>query len=111
MFMRICLPLALLAVAFSIFNPALAEDSFTDVLKDHRIEPEELRVPAGQKFTLIVDNQDATPETFQSHALKCAKVVPGKSNAAIKIRPLKPGTYEISGDDHASTARGRIVAR
>jgi hypothetical protein len=111
MFMRICLPLALLAVVSPIFNPALAEDSFIVVFKDHRIEPEELKVPAGRNFTLIVDNQDATPEAFQSHALKRAKVVPGMSKAPIKIGPLQPGTYEISGDYHASTARGRIVAR
>jgi hypothetical protein len=111
MFKRLCLPLALMAVVSPMFNPALAEDSFSVVFKDHRIEPEELRVPAGRKITLIVDNQDPTPEAFQSHALKRAKVVPGNSIAPIKIGPLQPGTYEISGDYHASTARGRIVAR
>jgi hypothetical protein len=111
MSVRICVPVALLAVVLSICNPALADESFTIVFKDYRIYPQELRVPAGQKITLIVDNQDPTPEEFESHSLKREKVVPGKSKATIKIGPLKAGTYEIFGDFHESTARGRIIAK
>jgi plastocyanin len=111
MFIRICVPIALLAVVLSIFNPALAEESFTIVFKDHRIDPQELQVPAGRTITLIVDNQDSAREEFESHSLKREKVVPGKSKATIKIGPLKPGTYEISGKYHESTAKGRIVAK
>lgn len=107
MFIRFCL----LVVVLSIFKPALAEDSFTIVFKDHRIVPQELLVPAGQKITLIVDNQDDTAEEFESHALKREKVIPAKTKATIKIGPLKPGTYEIFGEYHESTARGRIVAK
>jgi hypothetical protein len=79
--------------------------------KDHRIVPQELQVPAGQKITLIVDNQDATPEEFENHSLKREKVVPGNSKVTLKIGPLKPGTYEIFGEYHESTAQGRIVAK
>lgn len=111
MFIRICLPTALLAAVLSIFNPALAEESFTIVFKDHRIAPQELRVPANRKITLIVDNQDSAPEEFESHSLKRGKVVPGKSKATIKIGPLKPGTYELVGKYHESTAQGRIIAK
>ena len=111
MFIRKCIPVALLVVVFSPFNPALAEESFTIVFKDHRIVPQELQVPAGQKIKLIVDNQDATPEEFESHSLKREKVVPGNSKVTVKIGPLKPGTYEIFGEYHESTAQGRIVAK
>jgi Cupredoxin-like domain len=111
MAIRIRLTVILLAVVLSGFEPALAQESFTIVFKDHRIVPAELQVPAGQKFTLIVDNQDASPEEFESHSLKREKVVPGKSKATIRMGPLKPGTYEIFGEYHESTAQGRIVAK
>ncbi len=111
MSVRICVPVVLLAVGLSIFNPALGEESFTIVFKDRHIDPQELLVPAGRTVTLIVDNQDSTPEKFESHALKREKVIPGKSKVSIKIGPLMPGTYEISGEFHQSTALGRIVAK
>jgi hypothetical protein len=111
MCIRICVPVALLAVVLCIFNAVLAEESFTIVFKDHRVDPQELQVPVGRIITLIVDNQDSASEEFESHSLKRAKVVPGKSKAAIKIGPLKPGTYEIFGKYHESTAQGRVVAK
>ncbi|OYY33209.1 MAG: hypothetical protein B7Y58_09145, partial [Halothiobacillus sp. 35-54-62] len=36
-------------------------------IKNHRFNPVEVHVPAGQKIRLIVENQDATPEEFESH--------------------------------------------
>jgi hypothetical protein len=68
MTIRTRLPAALLTLALLAFEPALAQDRFTIVFKDHRIVSSELTVPAGQKFTLIVDNQDSTPEEFESHS-------------------------------------------
>jgi hypothetical protein len=104
---RLLVLMAALAATF----PALADESYTIAFKDHRIVPEELQVPAGQKFTLVVENQDATPEEFESHSLKREKVVAGKSSVKVQIGPLKPGTYDIFGEYHESTAKGRIVAK
>ena len=105
------LALLVLPVAICIASIAAAEDTFTVAFKDHKIVPEELQVPAGQKFILVVDNQDATPEEFESHALKREKVVAGKSKVTVKLGPLKPGSYDIFGEYHESTAKGRIVAK
>jgi len=99
---------ALLAVAS---NLALADETMTIVLKDHRIVPAELQVPAGTRIKLIVENQDPTPEEFESHSLNREKVIPGNSKATIFIGPLKPGSYEIFGEFHQDTAQGRIIAK
>jgi hypothetical protein len=99
---------ALLAVAS---NLALADETMTIVLKDHRIVPAELQVPAGTRIKLIVENQDPTPEEFESHSLNREKVIPGNSKVTIFIGPLKPGSYEIFGEFHQDTAQGRIVAK
>ena len=90
---------------------AFAQDDYTIVIRDHKFVPAEIQVPAGKKVKLIVDNQDATPEEFESHSLNREKIIPGKSKANIFIGPLKPGSYEIFGEFHQDTAQGRIVAK
>ncbi len=87
-----------------------AETEYTLTLRDHRFEPAELKVPAGKKIRLIVDNQDATPEEFESHELNREKVVPGKSKATIYVGPLKPGRYPFFGEFNDKTARGALIA-
>lgn len=36
------------------------------VIRNHRFEPAELKVPAGKKIKLLVLNQDASIEEFES---------------------------------------------
>lgn len=102
-------------VLFSLFLLfpvlALAGDSdFTLVIREHRFTPAELKVPAGKKIRLLIDNQDATPEEFESHELNREKVIPAKSKLPVFIGPLKPGRYPYVGEFNAKTARGVIVA-
>lgn len=80
------------------------------VIKDHRFEPAELKVPAGQRIKLVVHNQDAKPEEFESHALNREKVVPAGGKVTIYIGPLKPGRYPFVGEYNESTAKGVVVA-
>jgi Cupredoxin-like domain len=88
---------------------ALAAD-FTLTLKDHKFSPSEIKVPAKQRMTITVINNDATPEEFESSALKVEKVVPGKSKGVVRIGPLKPGRYPFVGEYHESTAKGVLIA-
>ena len=79
-------------------------------IKNHRFEPTELKVPAGQRIKLVVHNQDATPEEFESHALSREKVIPGGAKATIFIGPLKPGRYPFVGEHNQTTAKGVVIA-
>jgi hypothetical protein len=90
---------------------AAGEPEFAITLRDHRFAPAEITVPAGVKVKLVVDNQDAGPEEFDSHALNREKVIPGKSKATIFIGPLAPGRYPFIGEFNAATARGEVVAQ
>ena len=81
------------------------------VIKNHRFEPSELTVPAGQKIQLIVDNQDASAEEFESYELRREKVIPGGSQATLWIGPLEPGEYPFFGEFHQETAQGRLLAK
>jgi heme/copper-type cytochrome/quinol oxidase subunit 2 len=87
-----------------------ADTEFALVIRDHRFTPAEIRVPTGQKIKLIVHNQDATPEEFESHELNREKVIAPGTKATIYVGPLKPGRYSFIGEFHEKTARGVIIA-
>jgi hypothetical protein len=79
------------------------------VLKDHKFAPTEVTAPAGQKLKLVIENQDATPEEFESYALNREKIVPPGGRIVVFVGPLKPGRYEFFGEFNAKTARGWLV--
>ena len=87
-----------------------AEPEIQLAIKNHRFEPSEVKVKAGEKVKLIVHNQDSTPEEFESHSLKREKVIPGGQKATILIGPLKPGRYSFFGEFHEKTAQGVVIA-
>lgn len=86
------------------------EGDFSLIIKDHRFTPTEIKVPAGKKIKLVVDNQDNTPEEFESHELNREKVIPGQSKATIFVGPLKPGKYPFFGEFNEKTAQGVLIA-
>jgi plastocyanin len=88
-----------------------AEPDFALVIKDHRFTPAELAVPAGQKVRILIENQDPTPEEFESYALNREKIVPANGRIVVFVGPLKPGRYEFFGEFNQATARGWLVAR
>ena len=79
-------------------------------LKDHQFVPATLKVPAGKKVKLLVNNTDATPEEFESHALNREKLIAGHARATIYIGPLSPGQYPFWGEFNEKSAHGVIVA-
>ena len=81
------------------------------VLKDHHFTPAEVTVPAGQKVRLVIENQDGTPEEFESYALNREKIVPAGGTVTVFVGPLQPGRYEFFGEFNAKTARGWLVVQ
>ncbi|MGF7177038.1 cupredoxin domain-containing protein [Azospirillum doebereinerae] len=108
---RLLVPLAVSALALLPVAPALAEDApITIVIKDHKFEPAEVKVPANKRVTLLVDNQDVTSEEFESAELKVEKIVGGRKQMKVAIGPLKPGKYPFFGEFHEATAQGVVLA-
>lgn len=109
--MRTLLPTLLLAAGLvSASAVSAAEPEVLLLIREHRFEPSELKVPANQRIKLVVQNDDASAEEFESHALNREKVVPGRSKVTIYIGPLKPGRYAFVGEYHEATAKGVVVA-
>jgi plastocyanin len=88
-----------------------ADPVFNLTIRNHRFEPEQLDVPAGQKIELRVANADATAEELESGELRRQKVVDAGQTISVFVGPLRPGTYEFFGDFNPKTARGRVVAK
>lgn len=81
------------------------------VIKNHRFEPSILALPAGQKIKLVIENQDPTPEEFESHPLNREKVILGNGKAIVYIGPLEPGNYPFFGEFNPQTATGTIAVK
>jgi hypothetical protein len=79
-------------------------------LKDHRFDPAEIRVKAGEPAVINLHNQDPTAEEFDSDALGVEKVIPGRRSGVIRLHPLEPGRYNFMGEYHADTAQGVVIA-
>lgn len=99
------------SIILSLNQVAKAQEAeFLVQIKDHKFNPAILKVPANQKFKLIVENLDSTVEEFESHDLKKEKIISGGKKATIVINPLKAGEYKFFGEFHESTAKGKIIA-
>lgn len=101
--------LALLCVGMTATNALAADLEVLIVIKNHKFEPSELKVPAGRRVKLVVHNQDPTPEEFESHSLHREKVIPAGSKVSIYIGPLKPGRYSFYGEYNEATAKGVVI--
>ena len=99
-------------VGLSMASPSGAAEiaEATITIKDHVFAPAELHVPAGKRILLKVDNQDPTPEEFESHELKVEKIIPGGSSGVVRFGPLEPGRYPFIGEFNQATAKGVVVA-
>lgn len=88
-----------------------ADETYTLIIKDHRFQPAEINIPAGKKIKLLIENQDATPEEFESHSLNREKIIAGKGKATIYIGPLSTGRYAFEGEFNPKTAQGMIIVQ
>jgi hypothetical protein len=75
-----------------------------------RFQPSELRAPVNTPVVITIKNNDAKPMEFESPALKVEKVIPAKSQASVRIRPLAPGRYDFF-DDFNTGNRGTLVVQ
>lgn len=81
------------------------------VIRNHAFEPPESTIPSDVRIKLAIDNQDPTPEEFESYDLNREKIVPGRQRIVIYVGPLKRGRYRFFGDFHKDTAQGVLIAQ
>jgi hypothetical protein len=100
-----------LSITLGIGTAAQAAEAVTLQLgiRNHRFEPAELRAPADTPIEIVVRNEDATAEEFESTSLKVEKVIAGGRQIIVRLRPLAAGRYPFGGEYNAATASGVLV--
>jgi len=96
-----------------LLTAAQADDLIINVtIKDHKITPEFIRVPAGQPFTIIVTNGDKAPEEFECNTpKKIEELLISLGSAKVNVGPLEAGHYECMGEFHQDTAEAMIIVK
>lgn len=89
--------------------PAFAAGPITLTIKDHKFTPEKITAPAGERVQLVVVNEDATPEEFESRELRVEKFVAPKGRITLTVGSRKAGDYAFFGDFHPETAKGTLT--
>lgn len=109
---RLVHALAGAVIAAGLSWPACAENAqpIALTLKDHKFSPAEIHVKANAPAEILLSNEDATAEEFDSSALHVEKVVAGGQKGLVRLRPLSPGRYPFMGEYHESTAQGVVIA-
>jgi hypothetical protein len=108
----------LLAAALFLVAPVpqiaqAADDmpTFKLVMKQGRLFPETLEVPANTRFRLEIRNEGPGAAEFESLKLRKESVLAPGVTRTLVFYPLKPGSYPFFDDFHADTAQGQIVAK
>jgi len=93
------------------YNACAQETTYTLTIRNHRFEPAEIEIPAGQKISLVLKNLDPSPERFDSIRLRREQAIAGGQEVTIYVGPLRPGRYQFIGHFNPTTARGHIIVK
>ena len=107
---------ALISVVFALFlapTVALADNmpTFKVLMKDGRIFPNTVEVPANTRFRLEIRNEGPGAAEFESLELKKELVLAPGVTRNMVFFPMKPGSYKFFDDFHPETGQARIVAK
>src|SRR5438309_1868388 len=93
-------------VSLAVVPAALADEAVVYDLKleNHRFDPKTIKVPANRAFRIKLTNLDETPAELESKSLRIEKVVAGKSEITVSVKPLKPGSYAFYDEYHRNDA-------
>jgi len=81
------------------------------VVRDGRIEPARLEVPAGVKIKLTIRNEGPGPCEFENLDLRVEKVLAPGASSFVVIHPLRPGSYRFFDEFHPDTSEMLLIAK
>lgn len=105
---------AALALLLAMSGTAARADempTFQLLMKDGRLFPDTIEVPANTRFRLQMKNEGPGAAEFESLELRKELVLAPGVTRALVFAPMKPGSYKFFDEFHQETAQGRIVAK
>lgn len=85
--------------------------TYAVVLRDGRIAPAVLEVPAGRRIKLALRNEGPGPCEFESLDLRVEKVLAPGASSFVVIAPLRPGSYRFVDEFHPETGVLSLLAK
>ncbi len=79
------------------------------IIKNHKFDPDIIKVKADEQFRLEIKNEDSSSEEFESSSLNIEKIMGPKKTLKLVLGPLKKGVYSFIGEFNQNTAKGQIV--
>lgn len=101
--------LILLALSISACNNSANTRTIDLVIKDNKFVTPIIEAKENETIKIIVRNEDASVEEFESHDLKREKIVPAKGTVTVVVGPLKKGEYKFFGEFHEATCQGKLI--
>ncbi len=103
--------LAIVLAALGMPSAGAVAQEFNLAIRNHKFEPQEIRVPAGKRVSIYVTNEDPTPRGIRERDAQ------GREDHSRQVQKAwcasdrsPPGRYEFIGDFHADTAKGVVIA-
>lgn len=102
-----------LALATLVAVGAVAAElpTYPVVVRDGRIEPATLAVPAGVRLRLAVSNGGTGPCEFENLGLRIEKVLAPGAASTLVLPPLRPGSYQFVDEFHPNGAPLTLTAK
>jgi hypothetical protein len=85
--------------------------TYSVVIKDGRIIPARLEVPAGKKLKFTIKNEGPGPCEFENLDLRVEKVLAPGASSFVVIHPLRPGSYKFFDEFHPETSEMIVIAK
>ncbi len=107
--------LAAAAVLTAVGAPAEVPANAADApvieiaLTNNSFMPSEVTATANTAIILRFVNKDSAPAEIESKDLNVEKVVAGKSEIIVRVKPLKPGKYVFVNDYKADVMQGHLI--
>jgi hypothetical protein len=103
----------LIVLAAWITLPAVAQElpAFTVAVRDGRITPAQIDVPAERKIKLVIRNEGASACELENLDLRVEKVLAPGASSFVVIHSLKPGRYRFIDEFHPNGETLQLIAR
>ncbi|MGE5452352.1 MAG: cupredoxin domain-containing protein [Acidobacteriota bacterium] len=85
--------------------------TFTLTLKQGRITPASLEVPAGQRIKLVLRNEGPGPSEFENLDMHVEKILAPGAQSFVVLPSLRGGRYRFVDEFHPEAAGLTLIAR
>ena len=103
---------AVLLLRLVCADVANADDpaTYEITLKDHHFAPEEIHVPTGKPFIVVITNANDGPDEFEMLLPALEKPLQPGQQAKVRIRPLPPGRFPFFGESDPDSETGAFIS-